>query len=267
MSMGLEGRVALVTGGTKGIGFAIASTLRAEGAPVAVLARGESSDVSKALDALRAGDGGEVLSLSGDLSKREDVDRAVAEAAAWKGKLNVVVNNAGPQIQTGTIAELDDEPWLRVLDVKVVGMVRVARAALGVLADDGTGAIVNVSGVTARAVLPNAGVTAAANAAVLALTSYLATEAAAKGVRVNAVIPGMTNTEGWQGRLDGMAEAQGKTREEVRAGMTQALGIRLGRWAEPSEIAAVVAFLVSDRAGYVTGQMLGVDGGQAKGVG
>jgi NAD(P)-dependent dehydrogenase (short-subunit alcohol dehydrogenase family) len=266
MSNGLADRVALVTGGTSGIGLAIAAALHAEGAHVAVLARGESSDESQAVKTLGSGAGGEVLGLIGDVTNREDVDRALAEALAWKGRLNIVVNNAGPQIQQTPIADSEDETWRNTLDVKVIGMVRVARAALGKLSDDGRSAIVNVSGVTARAVLPNASVTAAANAAVLALTSYLATEAAPRGIRVNAVIPGMTNTEGWQQRLDSMATAQSKTREEVRVDMTRNLGIRLGRWAEPSEIASAVTFLASDRASYITGQMLGVDGGLAKGV-
>jgi NAD(P)-dependent dehydrogenase (short-subunit alcohol dehydrogenase family) len=157
--------------------------------------------------------------------------------------------------------------WSSTFDGKAMGMVRVSRAALAVIAEDGSGSIVNISGLTAATLIPNAGVTGVTNAGVQAFTGYLASEAAAKSVRVNAVCPGMTDTEGWRTRLAAMGEAQGKSAEDVRTGMTGMLGIRLGRWASPAEIASAVVFLASDAASYITGEVIRVDGGLVKGTG
>jgi 3-oxoacyl-[acyl-carrier protein] reductase len=261
MDTGLAGRVALVTGATRGIGFAIAEGLRAEGADVAVLARSKDG-VDDAV--ARLGGEAHAHGIVADLTDPEQVDRAVQEAADWRGRLHVVVNNAGPPMQSGTITDTDDEPWAMTFATKAMGMVRVARAALPLLADDGTGRIVNVSGVTAKSVIPNAGITGITNAAVGAFTRYLAEEAAPRGIRVNAVCPGMTRTEGWLQRAATAAEQQGITAEQFFANMTERLGVSLGRWAEPREIADVVVFCASDRVAFMTGHVLVVDGGQTK---
>jgi 3-oxoacyl-[acyl-carrier protein] reductase len=114
--------------------------------------------------------------------------------------------------------------------------------------------------------IPNLGVTGITNAAVLAFTNYLASEATAKNVLVNAVSPGMTLTDGQASRHEATAQSQGKTAEEVRGGMTAATGIRIGRWADTAEIANAVVFLASDLATYMTGSVLEVDGGLSKAV-
>jgi 3-oxoacyl-[acyl-carrier protein] reductase len=265
METELSGRVALITGASKGLGLAIAKALQSDGAHVVLVAR-DQAGLETAAASFNGGPG-EVLAIAADITSSEAVDQAVKTAAEWKDGLNVVVNNAGPPMRPGGIADHSDDVWAGAFDTKALGMIRVSRAALPVLPDDGTGRIVNISGATAEAILPNGVVTAVVNGAVQAFTSYLATEAAARHITVNAVCPGMMNTEGWRQRLTAMGESQGKTADEMQAGMAQALGIRAGRWGEPEEVGDVVAFLASDRAAYITGQALLVDGGLVKSVG
>jgi 3-oxoacyl-[acyl-carrier protein] reductase len=259
----LKGRVALVTGASRGIGYAIAEAFYQHGARVAALARDKD-----ALDAAvaRIDASGSVLAVPADVTDTASVRAAVAAAHAWGGRLDVVVNCAGPQLTPAPLAETPDTVLTSYLDVKLMGFHRVASAALPLITDDGTGRIINIAGQTARTLVPNAGVTGIANAAVIALTSYLASEGAARHVLVNAISPGMTLTEGWISRHEAMAEQQGTSREAVRDGMTKGVGIRLGRWAETAEIAQAAVFLASDLSSYITGQVIEVDGGLTKSV-
>lgn len=259
----LKGRVALVTGASRGIGYAIADAFYQHGARVAALARD-----SAALDAAvaRIDAGGSVLAVPADVTDTASVRAAVAAAHAWGGRLDVVVNCAGPQLSPAPLTETPDTVLTSYLDVKLIGFHRVASAALPLISDDGTGRVINIAGQTARTLVPNAGVTGITNAAVIALTSYLASEGAARHVLVNAISPGMTLTEGWISRHEAMAEQQGTSREAVRDGMTKGVGIRLGRWAETAEIAQAAVFLASDLSSYITGQVIEVDGGLTKSV-
>jgi NAD(P)-dependent dehydrogenase (short-subunit alcohol dehydrogenase family) len=261
----LDGRTAVVTGGSRGLGFAIAGALLERGAKVAILARDDAA-VKSAADRLAVEVGGDVLPVVADVSDASSVQSAIEEVHRWNGRLDIVVNNAGPQLTPSPLTEAEDAVLASAFDTKLLGFRRVAAAALPLLSRDGSGSVVNVAGATAHAVVPNAGVTGIVNAAVVAFTSFLATEAAQFNVRVNSISPGMTKTEGWLAKHQAAGLQQGKEPEEIRAGMVQALGIRLGRWAEPEEIGHAACFLASDDSSYMTGQVLRVDGGLTKPV-
>ena len=238
-----DGMVALVTGGASGIGAATAGLLAERGARVAVL------DLDPdAADARH-------LRLACDVGDRASVDRAVGRVAADLGGLDVVVNNAGIGAQ-GDVAANDDDEWRRVLDVNVVGIVRVSRAALPDLRRSGRAAVVNTCSVVATLGLPNRALYAASKGAVLALTLAMAADHVRDGIRVNCVTPGTVETP-WVGRL---LEAAGDPAAELAA-----LRARqpLGRLVGPAEVAAAIAYLASPQNGATTGTALAVDGGMA----
>jgi 2-keto-3-deoxy-L-fuconate dehydrogenase len=238
-----DGMVALVTGGASGIGAATAELLAERGARVAVL------DLDpEAADARH-------LRLACDVGDRASVDRAVGRVAADLGGLDVVVNNAGIGAQ-GDVAANDDDEWRRVLDVNVVGIVRVTRAALPHLRRSARAAVVNTCSVVATLGLPNRALYAASKGAVLALTLAMAADHVREGIRVNCVTPGTVETP-WVGRL---LEAAGDPAAELAA-----LRARqpLGRLVGPAEVAAAIAYLASPQAGATTGTALAVDGGMA----
>ena len=260
----LDGRTAFVTGGSRGLGFAVAEALLERGARVAIISRNDA-DV-KAAAARLDSDSSKVLPIVADVTDDESVKAALAQAHGWQCRLDILVNNAGPQLAPSPVANVDENVITSAFDTKLLGFLRASRAALPYLSKAGKGSIVNVAGATAHVPIPNTGLTGIVNASVVALTSFLATEAAPNNVRVNAISPGMTKTEGWLAKNEAAAVQQDITADEVRAGVVKALGIRLGRWAEPAEIGAAAAFLASDEASYITGQVLRVDGGLSKPV-
>ncbi|MEU9052344.1 SDR family oxidoreductase [Streptomyces sp. NPDC048384] len=236
-----DGLKALVTGGASGIGRATAELLAARGAQVAVLDLDPSS-VEKPLLAFRA-------DVTDDVSVRE----AVAAAVAGLGGLDVVVNNAGIGAQ-GTVEDNDDAEWHRVLDVNVVGMVRVARAALPHLRESSHAAIVNTCSIAATAGLPQRALYSATKGAVYSLTLAMAADHVREGIRVNCVNPGTVDTP-WVGRLLDAASAPAAERTALEARQPT------GRLVSAAEVAGAVAYLASPLSGATTGTALAVDGG------
>jgi 3-oxoacyl-[acyl-carrier protein] reductase len=244
MDLGLDGRRCLVTGSTGGIGLEIARELVREGARVVTCGRSGAPG------------SGEALHVAADLSRPGEPERAVGEAAAALGGLDVLVNNVGIA-RHARFEEVPDEEWDAYWQLNVMSYVRAIRAALPHLGEGG-GAIVNVSSTAGKRPstgMPHYSVT---KAAVLSLSRLVADLYAKDGIRCNAVTPGPTATEAWLGE-GGLADQQGGDREEVleRVGA----GRPLGRLARPEEIAAVIVFLCSDRSSYVTGAAWSADGG------
>jgi 3-oxoacyl-[acyl-carrier protein] reductase len=249
MDLGLRDRVCVVTGSTGGIGLATARVLVGEEARVVTCGRGEAPGI-----------GGQ-LHVRADLGQAGEPERVIAEAEAAFGSVDVLINNVGLAYQAG-FHELTDEQWQQIWELNVLSYVRTIRAVLPGMRQRGAGVIVNVSSTSGKRPsisMPDYSVT---KAAVLSLSRLVADAYAADGIRCNAVTPGPTATAAWLGEgglADQQAARTGKTREEVLRAV--AAGRPLGRLAEPDEIASVVVFLCSERAGYVTGAAWSADGG------
>jgi NAD(P)-dependent dehydrogenase (short-subunit alcohol dehydrogenase family) len=245
VDLGLRDRLCLVTGSTGGIGLATARLLVEEGARVVTSGRSEAPGV------------GEALHVRADLSRPGEAERVVGEA----GELDVLVNNVGYAEQRDFLS-LTDEQWDDAWQLNVMSYVRAIRAAVPGMRERGGGVIVNVSSTAGKRPstgMPDYSVT---KAAVLSLSRLVADLYAGDGIRCNAITPGPTATEAWLGDgglADQQAARSGMNREEVLEAVGK--GRPLGRLAEPEEIAAVVAFLCSERASYVTGAAWSADGG------
>lgn len=235
-----DGLVAVVTGGSSGIGAAIVRRLRAGGARVAVF------DVDP--DAADAD-----LALPVDVTDAASVEAAVAAVEKELGRLDVLVNNAGIGAQ-GTVADNPDEEWLRVLDLNVVGIARTTRAALPLLRRSPSAAIVNTCSIAATAGLPQRALYSASKGAVLALTQAMAADHVREGIRVNAVNPGTVDTP-WVGRLLARADDPAAERAALEARQPH------GRLVSADEVAEAVAYLASPQAASTTGTTIAVDGG------
>jgi 3-oxoacyl-[acyl-carrier protein] reductase len=255
VDLGLQDRVCVVTGSTGGIGLETARLLAAEGARVVVCGR-DSERVERARK-----ESGAAIGVVCDLAEPAAPEELVAEAGETVGPVECLVNNVGEAYQLG-FDELTDRHWDEMWELNVMSYVRAIRAVLPAMRERGSGVIVNVSSTAGKRPstgMPNYSVT---KAAVLSLSRLVADLYAGEGIRCNAVAPGPTATEAWLGDgglADQQARRTGKTRQEVLESVGE--GRPLGRLAEPDEIAAVIAFLCSDRATYVTGAAWSADGG------
>jgi 3-oxoacyl-[acyl-carrier protein] reductase len=261
MDLGLKGRAAVITGGSKGIGKAIAKGLAAEGVNLALLARNKEQ-LDKAADEIRKESNVKVLTVAADISNADSVKAAAAASAKEFGAIHIVVNNAG-----GPIRRMDrqitwqDTEWLEDVNLKLIGMLRVIQAFLPSMPKDGTGRIINISGVAGSNVWSPALTHGLNNSAMNQGTAYLAADLAADKITVNAVVPGLVGTEAREGWAENMSKQQNKAKAEFLAEFCKRMGIVAGRWAEMSEIADAVTFLASDRARYINGAQIVIDGG------
>ena len=261
MDLGIAGRVALVTGASKGIGKACAVALAAEGCRVVLCARGLAG-LESAASAL-AGRGAEVVTIAADLAEEESPARVVAGVVARFGQLDILVNNVGA-IRGGGFLETPATEWAEDWRLKVLGYVRMAQAALPVMRRQRWGRIVNVIGAAARNPAPTYMAGGIANAGLVNFTRALADLAAPDGILETAVSPGSTATERWESLTAQQAAAQGRSAEALRAEVERAQP--LGRIGRPEDVASLVTFLASERASFITGAAITVDGGASRGV-
>jgi 3-oxoacyl-[acyl-carrier protein] reductase len=257
MDLGIEGRVALVTGGSAGIGAATARRLAAEGVRLVLGARERGP-----LDALVAeieGGGGSAVAVAVDVMDRGS--SAALRGAAFEryGRVDIIVNNAGRG--GSSLDEFVEQEWLDVYTSNVTSAVRLVQECLPDLRAQRWGRIVNVASTMARHCDPRFGPYGAAKAALLHVSRNLALAYSGEGVLTNCVLPGLTRTEGVLQRYDEVAAATARTPDQIERRMMERQPIAMGRTGEPDEVAAMIVFLCSERASWVTGSLVSVDGG------
>ena len=261
MTTELQGKVALVTGGSRGIGRAVALKLAGKGADVAICGRTEDSlaETVSELEAL----GVSAWGIQADVSRLDDIEAMMSQLARDAGAIDILVNNA----VTSTSApfdELSDDLFRYHIDVKLMAYIRIARLALAQMQANKWGRIVNIGGMTARIVAPLRMTNGVVNAGVSNFTKQFSGYAARHNVTVNCVHPGYTVTERMMAMFAREAEEGGTDIDTVMAKRTK--DIPLGKLVQPDDLAAVVAFFCSDGAGMVTGQCIAVDGGSGEAV-
>lgn len=244
----LAGKVAIVTGASKGIGAAIASHLAEAGAAVVVNYSSSKSEADSVVARI-ADHGGKAIAVQADMSKKVDIERLFAETKKAFGQLDIVVNNAGVY-QFAPLAEVTPEQFHKMFDLNVLGLILASQEALKYFGPTG-GTIINISSVAATAAPANTSVYSATKAAVNAVSRSLAQELGPRGIRVNSINPGMVDTEGF--RAAGIDESDFRTKTEAET--------PLGRIGQPKDIAPAAVFLASDDAAWITGESFYISGG------
>lgn len=260
MDLGLSGKNVLVTGGSMGIGKACALQFAAEGANLSLTAR-NSATLNQTVEEIAAAHDVAVVGYPGDMTVSEDVDRVRAQTFDALGHIDILVTCAGSS-PGGLIENLTDDEWDSSLNLKFMGYVRAMRAVLPHMKKRGAGAVVLVIGNDGLKPTYWETTAGAANAAGINVASSIAEQYAPHGIRVNTVNPGPVNTQRWDGLEEAMARDMGITQEQAHQFAVSS--IPLGRIAEPEEVADLVVFLASERASFINGAHVVIDGGQRK---
>ncbi|OED40076.1 hypothetical protein AB833_12910 [Chromatiales bacterium (ex Bugula neritina AB1)] len=261
MQFQLTDKVALITGGSRGIGRAVALTLAQQGMRIAICGRTRESLDQTAHDITALG--GICNSYQADVSRIQDIERLVRQVAEDTGSIDVLVNNAVTS-SSARFDELTDDQFRYHIDVKLMAYIRIARLVLPLMTEKSGGRIVNIGGMTARIVAPLRMTNGVVNAGVANFTKQFAGYAAASGVTVNCVHPGYTATERVQQIFDREAQETGDTLDEVIG--RRIADIPLGKLVQPEDIASAVLFFCSPMAQMITGQCIAVDGGSGAAI-
>ena len=257
MDIRLDGRSAMVTGGSKGLGLAIATRYAASGADVAILARNADA-LERARAAISEKGRGRVVAIACDVSKADEIERAYATAVRDLGKVDIVVNNAGTS-QRGNFEEITDAVWQADLDLKLFAAIRLTRLAWPDMKARGFGRVINVLNTGAKAPQGTTAPTSVTRAAGMALTKVLSQEGAPHNILVNALLVGLIMSDQWVRRYE--AGPKDGSLEDFARGMAK--DIPLGRIGTAEEFANIACFLASDQASYITGTAINVDGGRS----
>ena len=262
MDLGLRGKIALVTGASQGIGRAVAQGLAREGVDLALAARGEKA-LETLARALRDTHGTRAVSIASDLSRPGEIPSLVSAVRMEFGRVDILVTNAGGP-PSGAFEEIDEDAWRKAADLTLMSVVRLCREVLPGMKERRWGRIVHLTSISVKQPIDRLVLSNSLRAAVAGLSKTLATEAGPFGVTVNCVAPGYTATERLADLARAAASARGISEDEVRASWVATTPA--GRLAEPAEIADLVTFLASARAGYINGSVIAIDGGLSKGL-
>lgn len=262
MDLGLKGKVALVAGASKGLGYAVARALAADGASVSISSRDEKS-IADAARRIETETGARVLSMPVDVRDKAAIERWVAQAAETFGGIDALMTNSGGP-PAGAAVSFDDQAWQDAADLLLFSTLRMIRAAVPHMEKRGGGSILVSTSSSVKEPIPNLGLSTVLRASVSALAKTLALELAGKKIRVNQIIPGRIDTDRVRQLDEINAKKQGITPAEAKAKAEGA--IPLGRYGHVDEFGRVGAFLLSDAASYMTGATVQVDGGQIRSV-
>jgi len=261
MELNLKGRVAIITGASKGVGLGVARSLAAEGVDIVLLARGREA-LQAAAKELEAEFKVQTLSVETDVTDVESVRRAVAAVRKRFGTVHIVVNNAGAAIKrTDREITWDDSDWINQVQIKSVGALRIIREFLPLIARDGSGRIINIAGASGTMAWMPALTYGLNNAALMHASGYLAADLAKENITVNAIVPGLVGTEWREDWAEGMAQQASKSKAQWLRDFCLSKGILSGRWGTVQEVGDMAAFIASDRGRYVNGAKIAIDGG------
>lgn len=262
MDLKLNGKVALVTGSSSGLGFATARLLAQEGARVAMNGRSPEK-LDKAAGQIQSESGGEVFAVRGDLTEHSVAAQVVQAVTEKWGGLDILITNAGGP-PPGRFESFSDEAWQEALELSFLSQVRLIRAALPFLRNSPAPAVLTITSYSVKQPIPNLVLSNSVRLATIGLTKTLAIELGKEGIRFNSILPGWTETARVVTLMENRARTNGTSVEEEQ--QRQASESPLGRMGHPEEFAAAAVFLVSPAASYINGVMLPVDGGIVKGT-